>query len=486
MVFFDYTMKKNKNVYNDIPYKWIHFVGIKGIGMAPLAIYMKEHGIKVTGSDIDEEFPSDNMLNSMSIPYYKGFDSTHIKKGIDLVIYTGAHNGRDNVEVKEACSRKIPTLSHGQALGQVMRQYKGVSVAGCHGKTTTASMIATILASQGRDPSYVIGCGEIFGLGHSGHFGRDNIFIAEADEYITDPLHDLTPRFLWQEPNVLVVTNIDYDHPDAYASIQDIQIAFKELQNKQPKSGISIINADDKASNILRENAPCSVMTYGFSKDAELRISHISYGSFRTFFSLNQENHLVGDFTLKVAGKHNVQNATAAAAACRFFGMSWENIRSGLMKYEGCKRRMELIGSVRGIHIIDDYAHHPNEIHSTISAVHEWFSDSYLIVVFQPHTYTRTKAFIKEFGQAFLYCNEVFISEIYASAREKKTSDISAETVIREVLKYNQKVSIARNLSMVEKSLFARKKKNETVVLFMGAGNIYKWAYRLYEHIKHL
>jgi len=195
--------------------KNIHFVGIKGIAMASLAVWAKEAGKLITGTDIEEHFPSDEVLSKAGISVDVGFDEKHIDTHKpDLVIYTGAHGGRDNEEVIEAQKRNIPVLPHGKALGQVMEGKRQITVAGSHGKTTVTAMIAMILAKAGLDPSYAIGSGMISGLGLPGHFGRGEWFVAEGDEYVTDPGHDQTPRFLWQKPEILVITNIDLDHPD--------------------------------------------------------------------------------------------------------------------------------------------------------------------------------------------------------------------------------------------------------------------------------
>jgi len=291
--------------------KHIYFVGIKGVGMAALAIYCKEAGMKVSGCDTAEEFPTDDELKKANIPVDFGFDPQLLKKA-DLVIYTGAHEGRDNPVVVKARERGIETLPHGKALGMFMEGSRQITVAGSHGKTTTAAMIATILKSAGKDPSYAIGAGAI-GESAAGHFGKANIFIAEGDEYVTDHGHDETPRFLWQKPELLVVTNIDFDHPDVYANIRNVQDAFVSLQEK---SSTTIINRDDHNSRILREG-----ISFGFSPQADFRITHSGVGRERMFFTLEQKGVKLGEFALKVPGAHNVSNATAAVVTCQALGI---------------------------------------------------------------------------------------------------------------------------------------------------------------------
>ena len=198
----------------------IHLVGVKGVAMAALAAYLSDRGIKVTGSDTEDIFPTDQELHEKGVTIYVGFDASRFIGEIpDLVIYTGAHSGKDNVEVVAALSKNIPCLPHGQALGEFMEGNRQVVVSGSHGKTTTSAMVACIFESAKLYPSYAIGCGAITGLGAAGHAGKGNWFIAEGDEYVTDPHHDDTPRFLWMHPEIVVVTNVDFDHPDVYKDL---------------------------------------------------------------------------------------------------------------------------------------------------------------------------------------------------------------------------------------------------------------------------
>ena len=451
--------------------KRIHFVGIKGVAMAALAVWYKEAGYIVTGSDITEEFPTDDVLAQGGITAleFSPKNITNIRP--DLVIYTGAHGGKENDEVVEAIALGIRALPHGKALGLIMSDKKQISVAGSHGKTTTTAMIATILTEAGLDPSYAIGCGEIRGLGLSGHFGKGNMFVAEADEYITDPNHDTTPRFLWQHPDILVVTNIDYDHPDVYASLADVQAAFVKLRQQ---AKITIVNIDDPASKVLLHNS----ITYGFSANAEFQVTHVGFGKERTFFTLLQRGMKLGEFTLKVPGRHNALNAAAAAAACRQLGVLWEDIKKGLRVFGGTKRRFEFVGTVGETRVYDDYAHHPTEIKAQLAAVRQWYPRARIIVVFQPHTYSRTKALMSEFGNAFALAQEVILTDIYSSARETDTLGISGKTLVEETAKHHQNVYFAPDFSSVKKLLYTHMQPGD-IIMFMGAGSIYTWSHSM-------
>ncbi len=451
----------------------IYFVGIKGVAMAALAIYCKERGIKVAGCDIEEEFPTDEELHRAKIVIDEGFNPKLLNKKTDLVIYTGAHGGRDNPVVVIARELGIPTLPHGAALGLFMEGHRQITVAGSHGKTTTAAMIATILSVEGSEPSYAIGCGEILGLGAAGHYGNGEWFVAEGDEYVTDPEHDVTPRFLWMKPEVLVATNIDFDHPDVYENLGSVQESFQKLQKQQVGQKLTVVNVDDPASKHLLAGE--NVVTYGFSPRADLCITHVGVGRERMFFTLEQKGVGLGEFTLKVPGRHNVANATAAIVASQALGLSIDEIRKGLLAFLGTKRRFEKLGEVNGVLYYDDYAHHPKEIMATLAAAKMWYPNRRIIAVFQPHTYSRTKTLLTDFSRAFTDAHTVILTDIYASARETDTLGITGQTLATETTKHHPLVRFAKDSKAVGDILESTVQPGD-VVLFMGAGDIYSWS----------
>lgn len=463
----------------------VHFVGIKGIAMSALAVWAHEKGFNVTGSDIEEKFPSDPILKKIGVNIFNGFHRNHIRHP-DLVVYTGAHGGRDNIEVKEAQNKEIPVLPHGRALGLVMQGKMQLSVAGSHGKTTTSAMIATILMNAGMDPSYAVGCGEIRGLGLPGHYGKGEYFVAEADEYVTDPNHDQTPRFLWQRPDILVITNVDYDHPDVYASLEGVQRAFVDLMNQQEGKKLAIVNIEDPATDRLISTISASrIITYGLSDMAKYRGKHIVFHAGKTTFELEYNGGSLGIFTIKVPGRHNVLNAIAAGLASHECGATWEAIRTGLAKFEGAKRRFELIGQQNQISYYDDYAHHPREITATLAAVRSWYPHHRIIVVFQPHTYSRTKSLLSDFGVSFTHSDIVIPCEIYGSARETDTLGMSGKLFADEIRKHHPRVLFARRKEDVITVLGKTVKKGDKVI-FMGAGDIYSWERQVVKQLKNL
>lgn len=462
--------------------KKIHFVGIKGIAMAALAVYCRQRGFVVGGTDTGEEFPSDEVLKKAGISPLVGFDAAHIAKGLpDLVIYTGAHNGRENTEVAEAIKKHIPVLPHGKALGVFMEGKRQICVAGSHGKTTTSAMTATILSHAGFDPSYAIGCGEIAGLGLSGHYGKGDWFIAEADEYVTDPGHDTTPRFLWQNPEVLVVTNIDYDHPDVYASADEITAAFVRLRNKILANGEIVLPTDEPSCKpLVWTKSPVSLV--GFGSDAAYRITNLYVREGKTHFQLETNDIILGEVTLRVAGKHNATNAALAAVAAHRIGVSWAAIQRGLADFGGAKRRFEQIGVVGTTVFYDDYAHHPREIRATLSAAREWYPKRRIIAVFQPHTYSRTKSLLGEFAKAFSDATVVITTDIYSSAREDDTLGISGGTLSQEVATHHHNAFFAKDKTRVSELLSAKMQDGD-IVIFMGAGDIGNWGREIVEEM---
>ncbi len=461
-------------------------MGIKGIAQAALAVYCRERGFEVSGSDAGEEFPSDAVLAEAGIRIDVGFDVAHIsaRERPDLVIYTGAHQGIDNLEVQEALKLGIKVLPHGKALGMFMNDSVRLSVAGSHGKTTTSAMLAAIFFGAGLDPSYAIGSGKVGGLGLPGHFGRGKYFIAEADEYVTDPKHDPTPRFLWQKPNGLVITNIDYDHPDVYVDLTAVQMAFQKLIDQMPDSSCIVYDHDDANSAnlyLIGSNKPI-FHSVGFTREADFTVGDFSSGAGKTKFVIYQKGKLLAKYELLVPGEHNAKNAAQAAILAYHFGIDWQISAAALAKFSGAKRRFEKIGVWRGMTVYDDYAHHPQEIAATLKAAREWWPAARIRVVFQPHTYTRTKALLAEFAASFGQASELIYTSIYASAREIVPEEPIMENLLDLTKKYLQDVKFIPNYQGVVKYLHETGKTGD-IIIIMGAGDIYNWNQRLMQDL---
>ncbi len=463
--------------------KKIHFVGIKGVGQTALAVYMKQKGIDVSGSDTNEIYHTDEILKKYTINVKAGFSPHNIPQNTDLIITTGAHDSFNNPESLAGIRRGIRTITHGQALGEEMKGKVGISVAGTHGKTTTTSMIATIAKFANLDPSYVIGTASIPSLGAAGHYGRGNLFIAEADEYITAPNIDKTPRFLWQSPRVAIITSIEYDHPDAYQNIEEIEGAFFKFATKVSRKGLLILGIDDSNVLNLKKHLPKTIPTtsYGFSDKADYKIVDYKVSKKGISFVVINKNLNLGEFNLQVPGTHNAQNATAAAVSALFFGLKLETIKNALVKFSGSKRRFEKVGNLGNILLYDDYAHHPSEIEATLKAFKDIYPNKRIMTIFQPHTYSRTYALFPDFVDSFLEIQgKIVVTDIFASKREKKDDKINAQKLVDETRKKG-KSNIFYFKTREEILLFLEKNKDKIdIILTMGAGDIYK----LHEYLK--
>lgn len=429
----------------------IHFTGIKGVGMTALVLCCQDLGIKVTGSDVREVFVTDSILAQRGISWEIGFSKKNLKPKPDLVITTGAHGGLDNPEVLAAQELKIPVMTHAQALAAITEGKEMIAVCGVGGKSTTAAMIATIFDRAGLYPSYEVGVGDIPSLGVPGRYDKKGkVFIVEADEYAISPGTDNRPRFSLLSPQVIVVTNIEYDHPDIYPNITNTKRVFKDFFEKLPQDGLLVANSKNKNVGDVISNLDVPIKTYD-----------------------------VEEFELNIPGKFNVANATAAAIVARFYGISEDLIKRGLKEFNGTRRRFEKMGEKDGVLFYDDYAHTPNEIQATLSAAREWFKDRRIIAIFQPHTYSRTKALFGEFAKSFNDADVVGIMDIYASAREKDNLGMSGDLLANEIAKYYKNVNFAGDHNKVIKWIKENTKSGD-VILTMGAGDIF----RIYKMLK--
>lgn len=467
-------------------YKSIHFVGIKGVGMAPLAIIAKEAGIIVTGSDTGDEFITDKPLSDAGIIPFVGFSEEHIISQ-DLVITTGAHGGYDNVENTTAKAKGIPIITQGEAVGLFMsgepfeRNLLGVSVAGSHGKTTTTAMIATALSVIHMDPSYVIGTSDITPLGKPGHYGQGELFIAEADEYATEPKHNKTAKFLWQHPKIAIFTNIELDHPDIYPDIESVRKVFLQFANQLPSDGLLIACGDSPDVQEVLADYEGKVITYGLNESNMYTVKNSKVIPEGTSFSVFTQDEIVGEFTVGVAGEHNALNAVATLLVLKEVGLSLSQIQEGLIAFKGTKRRMEYVGTfLNGGVLYDDYAHHPTEIKKSLEAIRAKFPTKKVICIFQPHTYSRTKTLFTEFASSFSDVDTVILMEIYPSAREDPDPTISSEMVVEEIKKTGHiDALLLPKTSDVLQYLNQQLLDEETVVITMGAGDVYKLAHQL-------
>ncbi|MCH7951370.1 UDP-N-acetylmuramate--L-alanine ligase [Patescibacteria group bacterium] len=454
----------------------IHFSGIKGVGMTALALYAQDMGKNITGSDVAEEFVTQKVLQRRNLPISVGLSEDSVPPDTGALVYSAAHP--KNPQIRYAEKKSIPVLSYAQALAQLTSEKQIVAVCGVGGKSTTAAMIATILHKARMSPSFVIGVGNISSFGVPGRFVEGKHAVVEADEYVTVPNADMTPKFLYLNPKIIVVTNIEHDHPDVYKNLDETKQAFQRFFRHLPNDGLLVANIDSanvqSALVSLRElRFSAEVVTYGFSPQADWHIEKIVVKDNKTQCTVGFDG-VSAELTLSIPGKFNAANAVAAMVVATHLGVAHRVSRQALEQFRGTKRRFQRIGSFKGVEVWDDYAHHPNQIQATLAAARNWFAKRRLVVVFQPHTYSRTKALLEDFAQALSLADEVIVTEIYASAREKKDPSISGSVLAQRTAKHLKSSRYIQKDAVLE--YLRSSTKSGDVVMTLGAGDIYKVA----------
>jgi UDP-N-acetylmuramate--alanine ligase len=438
----------------------IHFVGIGGSGMSGIAEVLINLGYQVTGSDL-EEGPTVQRLRALGGTVAKGHRADQIGDA-DVVVISSAVSP-DNPEVLEARRRQVPVIPRAEMLAELMRLKYGVAIAGSHGKTTTTSMVATILAGAGLDPTIVIG-GRLNILGSNAKLGKGDLLVAEADES--------DGSFLRLTPTIAVVTNIDAEHLDHYGSLDRLQEAFADFLNKVPFYGCGIVCLDEPRVQEILPALTRRVVTYGFSAQADLSAAAVDLREFQAAFDVRLRGKSLGRARIQVPGRHNVSNALAAIAVGLDLEVPWEAIRTQLEAFRGADRRFHLRGETRGIMVIDDYGHHPVEILATLAAAKKGWGRR-TVVVFQPHRYTRVRALLNEFARAFYDADVLAVTDIYP-AGEAPIPGIDSEAVARAIADHGHKdVSLVRDLKEVPAWLLSRAREGDMVIT-LGAGSVYK------------
>ncbi|MFC1653929.1 UDP-N-acetylmuramate--L-alanine ligase [Patescibacteria group bacterium] len=451
--------------------KHIHFTGIKGVGMTALALCAQDLGKKLSGSDVEEKFVTDETLLNRKIIPQKGFSPENIKDTVDLLIYTGAHGGPNNPEVMHAVKKGISCISHAEAVGQITQGKTCISVCGVGGKTSTSAMISTILDHDQKDPSYLVGVAKISSLESPGKYAqKGKYFVVEADEYATAPGVDNTPRFMHQNPKFVICTNISHDHPDVYPTFEDTKKAYISFFSKTPDDGLLVVNSDDQESLNLSDQFNQKILV-GKNEKSHFKIidiKNIDQKQHVFFIHDNQKKEL----TLSIPGEFNAKNALMSYALCTHLGLGHEVIRKGLEKFRGTNRRFEKIRDKDGITYFDDYAHHPQEIKATLRAAKEWLSEKRLVAIFQPHTYSRTKSLLDEFATSFEESDIVIITDIFPSAREKIDPTVSSKLLADKI---SQTHSNTKYVSQEDLIQYVNKIKRPGDAIFtIGAGDVYK------------
>ena len=438
----------------------IHFIGIGGISMSGLAEILLKEGFTVSGSDTKES-PLTKKLVSEGAHIIYGQKVENITRDIGCVVYTAAIN-RNNPELIEAVALKIPMLTRAELLGQLMKNYDTpIAVSGTHGKTTTTSMISHILLEGDLDPTISVG-GILNAIGGNIRVGNSGTFITEACEY--------TNSFLEFYPLYSIILNVEEDHMDFFKDIEDIKNSFHKFASQTAKDGLIIINGDMDHTDFILNGLSQKHVTFGLNPDNDYTAADITFDKEgNASYNLIAHGQEKGRITLKVKGRHNVMNSLAAIACTEAIGLPFDTIRKGLLSFGGTHRRFEYKGSLGDVTVIDDYAHHPTEIRATLSAAKDYPHDE-LWVIFQPHTYTRTKAFLPEFAKALEQADHVILADIYA-AREVDTGEVSSRDVMKLLQEDGQDVHYFPSFEEIKDFVKAHVKGHDLLIT-MGAGNV--------------
>jgi UDP-N-acetylmuramate--alanine ligase len=399
--------------------KKIHFVGIGGIGMSGMAELLLNQGFTVSGSDL-KTTPITRRLEGLGVAIRRGHDPEHVR-GRDVVVFSSAV-WPTNPEVEEAKRLQIPVIPRNEMLGELMRIKYAVAVAGSHGKTTTTSLVATVLGRGGLDPTFLVG-GRLNAWGTNARLGASNYFVAEVDES--------DGKFVDLPPTLTVTTNIDAEHLDHYRDVRDIQDAFVTFMNRVPFFGGNVVCLDEESIREILPRLERRVLTYGLESEAEVRGTVRGRDPEGIRVEVQARNSTLGEMTLRIPGRHNVANALAAVTVGLELEIPFEKIRRALESFAGVGRRFEVKGEAGGVLVVDDYGHHPTEIAVTLAGAKENF-ERRTVVAFQPHRYSRTQALYREFGRSFDDADVLFVTDVYP-AGERPIEGVTSKLIVDEL-----------------------------------------------------
>ncbi len=452
----------------------VHLVGIGGAGMSAIANVLLDMGIKVTGSDIKES-ANVKRLRDRGAVIGIGHRPSNISSP-SLVVRSSAV-GEDNPEIVEAIKRGIPVITRAEMLAAIMRTKESIAVAGTHGKTTTTSLVAKILLDCGEDPAYLIG-GELNETGGNARFGNGRFLVAEADES--------DGSLLLLEPMIAILTNVDADHLDYFKDVSHVAAIFKEFLRRLPHKGFAVVFGDDPLSRAVGEHLSKDgkeVIFYGARENNEFRFSDFVWVDGHCVFEIYEEERPLGKVRLSVPGFHNACNALGAFAVCRRLGLPVSKILKAIEDFSGVRRRFEFIGESKGIRVLDDYAHHPTEVKAVLSMAKEIFPDR-LVVVFQPHRYSRTLALADDFGRCFEDADFIVVTDIYG-ADESPEPGVTGELIVESIKKENPKKQVVyySERATLASNVCSHLRKGDTVIT-MGAGDITQCSREILENLQ--
>ena len=449
----------------------IHFVGIGGIGMSGIAELLLNLGYKVSGSDIRSSGIT-RRLKRLGGIIFEGHSAEQVS-GADVVV-TSSAIGADNPEVVAARKASIPLIPRAEMLAELMRLKYSVAVAGAHGKTSTTSIIASVLSEGGLDPTVVIG-GKLKGIDSNALLGRGDFIVAEADES--------DGSFLKMSPTIAVVTNIDREHLDFYEDLTSIKEVFLSFIDRIPFYGLAVLCLDNEPIQELIPKIKKRFATYGMSTQADFHARDIVFSNQKSRFDIYHMGDMLGSITLNLPGTHNVYNSLASIAVGIELDIPFDIIKNALETLEGVQRRLEVKGEKRGITVIDDYGHHPTEIKATLRAVRESWPDRRIIAVFQPHRYTRTKALFNEFTRSFYQSDLLVVLPIYP-AGEERIEGIDGGALCEGIRTHGHKEAVFQESFKEAVSHLNEILEERDILLTLGAGDVWKVGEEVLEELK--
>ncbi len=439
----------------------IHFVGIGGIGMSGIAELLLNLGYKVTGSDLKSSDITDR-LKTLGGTLFNGHAAENIK-GADVVVVSSAIDP-ENPEVDAAGQASIPVIPRAEMLAELMRLKYSIAIAGAHGKTSTTSIVASVLAQGGLDPTVVIG-GKLKSIGSNAVLGEGEFIVAEADES--------DGSFLKFSPTIAVVTNIDKEHLDFYADLDAIKTVFLNFLDRIPFYGLAVLCLDNEPIQDLIPRIKKRYTTYGMTSQADFQIRDVEFGQQKSRFDIYHRGKKMGKINLNLPGIHNVYNATASIAVGVELNIAFDQIKKALETVEGVQRRLEIKGESCGVTVIDDYGHHPTEVKVTLETIEENWQNRRKVVVFQPHRYSRTQALFDEFSRAFYQSDVLVVLPIYA-ASEKKIEGVTSQKLCEEIKVHGHKEVICADGFKAALSHLKQTLQPGDVLLTLGAGDVWK------------
>ena len=452
----------------------IHIIGIEGAGTSALALLYKKNGYQVTGSDNGDHFYGD-ILAKAKIKVFTKYNSKNITDNVTKSIYSTSIK-KNNPEFVESKKRGLKIISYPEALAELFNAKTGIAICGTHGKTTTTAMLSFVLNKLGLDPTAIVGS-KVIDWQSNNISGKGDYFVIEADEYQN--------KLKYYNPWAIILTSVDYDHPDFYKTFIDYKKAFSDFVKKIPQHGFLTYCKDSRDVIDVVQGANCLKLSYGFSNDADYQIKDDQIKTneidrkIKQVFDVYYKGEILESFVINLLGKHNVLNATAVISFCHKLSLDMKKVKKYLLEFSGTVRRFEFVGEKNGAILIDDYAHHPEEIKATLKTAQEIYPNKKIIAIFHPHSFTRTEALLNDFAQSFDNVKKVFILDIYGSAREN-SGKVSSQDLVDKINQYalSDKAEYIPTIEGVVNFLQDKIGQDE-IIISIGAGDVWQVTHSL-------